>query len=174
MLPKASFHLSPKQTTSLIYSHLIQTIATLRRHMYLIKQLQYLLRDSRIVRYNSGIGGQSKKSYFAQDNFGIVPILTLRRTYIMLYCLLMFTGGYKVYWNSLKNPNRLLIESIMASLLCTEPFVITLPSSGYDLKYEKKKKKKKHDQYYFKLNPQGLPFVQMSVVGWALPFLRHG
>ena len=40
-----------------------------------------LLRNSSIVRYNSGIGGHSKNSYFAQDNSGIVPILTLRRTY---------------------------------------------------------------------------------------------
>ena len=67
------------QTTSL-YSHFVQTISTIRRHMYLIDQLQYLLRNSRIVRNNSGIGGQSKNSYFAQDNSGIVPILTLRRT----------------------------------------------------------------------------------------------
>ena len=42
----------------------------------------YPLRNSRIVRYNSGIGGQSRNSYFAQDNSGIVPIPTLRRTYI--------------------------------------------------------------------------------------------
>ena len=40
----------------------------------------YPLRNSRIVRYNSGIGGQSENSHFAQDNSGIVPILTLRRT----------------------------------------------------------------------------------------------
>ena len=65
------------QTTSLIYSHFVQTIGTLRRHSYLIDQLQYILRNSR---YNSGIGGQSKNSYFAQDNSGIVLILTLRRT----------------------------------------------------------------------------------------------
>ena len=42
----------------------------------------YPLRNSRIVRYNSGIDGQSENSHFAQDNSGIVPILTLRRTYI--------------------------------------------------------------------------------------------
>ena len=45
----------------------------------------YPLRNSRIVQYNSGIGGQSENSHFAQDNSGIVPILTLRRTYIPLY-----------------------------------------------------------------------------------------
>ena len=45
----------------------------------------YPLHNSRIVRYNSGIGGQSKNSHFAQDNSGIVPILTLRRTYIHTY-----------------------------------------------------------------------------------------
>ena len=39
------------------------------------------LRNSRIVRYNSGIGGQSENSHFAQDISGIVPILTLRLTY---------------------------------------------------------------------------------------------
>ena len=42
----------------------------------------YPLHNSRIVRYNSGIGGQSRNSYFAQDSSGIVPIPTLRRTYI--------------------------------------------------------------------------------------------
>ena len=40
----------------------------------------YPLRNSRIVRYNSGIGGQSRNSYFAQENSGIVPIPTLHRT----------------------------------------------------------------------------------------------
>ena len=46
---------------------------------------RYPLRNSRIVRYNSGIGGHSENSHFAQDNFGIVPILTMRRTYIYIY-----------------------------------------------------------------------------------------
>ena len=41
----------------------------------------YPVRNFRIVRYNSGIGGQSENSDFAQDNSGIVPIPTLRRTY---------------------------------------------------------------------------------------------
>ena len=36
----------------------------------------YPLRNSRIVRYNTGIGGQSENSHFAQDNSRIVPILT--------------------------------------------------------------------------------------------------
>ena len=40
--------------------------------------------NSRIVRYNSGIGGQSENSHFAQDNSGIVLILTLRRTYTQM------------------------------------------------------------------------------------------
>ena len=53
--------------------------------MYLIYHLQYPQRNSRIVRYNSGIGGQSENSYFAQDTSGIVPILTLRRTYLFIY-----------------------------------------------------------------------------------------
>ena len=44
----------------------------------------YPLHNSRIVRYNSGIGGQSENSHFAQDNSGIVPILTLRRTYTLV------------------------------------------------------------------------------------------
>ena len=70
------------QTTSLTYSHFVQTIPTVRMHMYLIDHLNYLLRNSRIVRYNSGTAEQSKNSYFAQDNPGIVLILTLRRTYI--------------------------------------------------------------------------------------------
>ena len=35
-----------------------------------------------LYRHNSGIVPQSENSYFAQDNSGIVPILTLRRTYI--------------------------------------------------------------------------------------------
>ena len=39
----------------------------------------YPLRNSRIVRYNSRIGGQSENFHFAQDYSGIVPILTLRR-----------------------------------------------------------------------------------------------
>ena len=67
------FHLN--QTTSLIYSHFVQIFPTLRRHIYLIDQLQYLLRNSRIVWYNSGIGGQSKNSYFAQDNSGLYRFL---------------------------------------------------------------------------------------------------
>ena len=40
------------------------------------------MRNAIIIRYNSGIGGQSENSHLAQDNSGIVPILTLRRTYI--------------------------------------------------------------------------------------------
>ena len=44
----------------------------------------YPLHSSRIVRYNSGIGGRSENSHFAQDNSGIAPILTLRRTYTYL------------------------------------------------------------------------------------------
>ena len=58
----------------LTYSHFVQTISTLRRHMYLIVQIQNLLRNSRIVRYNSVMGGQSNNSYFAQDTSGIVSI----------------------------------------------------------------------------------------------------
>ena len=50
----------------------------------------YPLRNSRIVRYNSGIGGQSENSHFAQDNSGIVPILTLRRTYTCISSILSF------------------------------------------------------------------------------------
>ena len=43
----------------------------------------YGLRNSRIARYNSGIGGQSRVPTLRRDNSGIVPILTLRRTYIL-------------------------------------------------------------------------------------------
>ena len=67
------------EPTSLIYSHFVQTIPTLRRHIYLIYQLQYLLRNFRIVQYNSRIGGQSKNSYFEQDNSG-------RELYQFLLC----------------------------------------------------------------------------------------
>ena len=35
-----------------------------------------------LYRYHSGIEQQSENSHFAQDNSRIVPILTLRRTYI--------------------------------------------------------------------------------------------
>ena len=49
---------------------------------------KYPLRNSRIVRYNSGIGGQSENSHFAQDSSGIVPILTLRRIYMYILMLL--------------------------------------------------------------------------------------
>ena len=45
----------------------------------------YPLRNSRIVQYNSGIGGQSRNSYLAQANSGIVPIPTMCRRYISLY-----------------------------------------------------------------------------------------
>ena len=44
----------------------------------------YALRNSRIVRYNSGFGGQSDNSHFVHGNSGIIPILTLRRTDISL------------------------------------------------------------------------------------------
>ena len=65
---------------------LCQTIPTLRRdehlNRYIYMYKRYPLRNSRIVRYNSGIGGQSENSHFAHENSGIVPIHTLRRTYI--------------------------------------------------------------------------------------------
>ena len=35
-----------------------------------------------LYRYHSGIAQQSENSHFAQDNSRIVPILTLRRTYV--------------------------------------------------------------------------------------------
>ena len=61
----------------------------------------YPLRNSRIVRYNSGIGGQSRIPTLRRDNSGIVPILTLRRTYtpvnlsltILKMCFLGGGGG---------------------------------------------------------------------------------
>ena len=43
---------------------------------------------------NSYFARQSENSHFAQDNSGIVPILTLRRTYILLVYLDFKDRGY--------------------------------------------------------------------------------
>ena len=68
----------------------------------------YPLRNSRIVRYNSGIGGQSENSHFEQDNSGVVPILTLRRTYIQsqytVSCVLKMSRNYLSYKSAIHKP----------------------------------------------------------------------
>ena len=45
--------------------------------------MEYSLRNSRIVQYNSGIGGQSRNSHNAQVQFRNCTILTLRWTYTL-------------------------------------------------------------------------------------------
>ena len=50
-------------------SHFVQPIPTLRRTWLQQKSIKYPLRNSRIVRYNSGIGGQSRNSHNAQVQF---------------------------------------------------------------------------------------------------------
>ena len=73
------------ESLRLTNSHFVQLFPLCARTHTLSIFNIYPLRNSRIVRYNSGIGGQSENSHFAQDNSGIVPILTLRRTYISLF-----------------------------------------------------------------------------------------
>ena len=67
----------------IVDSHFVPKIPTLRR-LLPVRLLPVRLLPCAILelyRYDSGIEPQSENSYFAQDNSGIVPILTLRRTY---------------------------------------------------------------------------------------------
>ena len=50
-------------------SHFVQPIPTLRKAWLYQKSIKYPLRNSRIVRYNYGIGGQSRNSHNAQVQF---------------------------------------------------------------------------------------------------------
>ena len=47
---------------------------------------------------NSYFARQSENSHFAQDNSGIVSILTLRKTYIMLKPTLNSNANKKIYY----------------------------------------------------------------------------
>ena len=68
-------------SNEIVDSHFVPKIPTLRRDFYLLDKLpKYPCAILELFRYSSGIVPQSGNSYFVQDNSGIVPILTLRRT----------------------------------------------------------------------------------------------
>ena len=72
-------------SNEIVDSNFVPKIPTLRRDFYLFdKTTKIPCAILELYRYNSGIVPQSENSYFAQDNAGIVPIPTLRRTYILL------------------------------------------------------------------------------------------
>ena len=91
------------------YSHFAQG------HIPYLFLTYYPLRNSRIVRYNSGIGVQSGNSHFAQDNSGIVPILTLRRTYICI----------KSWKNFIKSDFKDILLKVATNEWSDETFLLT-------------------------------------------------
>ena len=72
-------------SNEIVDSYFVPSIPTLRRDFYLSIRLTAKIPCAilELYRYNSGIVPQSENSYFAQDNSGIVPILTLCRTHTL-------------------------------------------------------------------------------------------
>ena len=80
----------------LIYSHFVQTITILHRHIYLVNQLQHLLHNSRILQFCTILESGDK-----------VNVLTLCKTIPELYRFLLCAEHIHVFkfllWNCFSN-----------------------------------------------------------------------